>query len=153
LVLAVAWPPTRWILLEANGRKGRFLTRAVRELELEARVEVWIGRAEGLGREVERRASVDLVVARGFGPPAVTAECAAPFLATGGRLAVSEPPGAEPDRWPAGPLAELGLRRLGVRGGVRGGVRDGRAAIMVFTQVSACPGRFPRRSPATRPLF
>jgi 16S rRNA (guanine527-N7)-methyltransferase len=50
-------------------------------------------------------------VARSFGPPAVTAECAAGFLPVGGLLVVSEPPADdEPEgRWPPAGLAELGF--------------------------------------------
>ena len=145
LPLAVAWPESRWTLLEANGRKGRFLTWAVRELGLDDRVEVWVGRAEALGRETGRRGGFDLVVARGFGRPGVTAECGAPFLAPGGRLVVSEPPVPEPGRWPEQPLSLLGLRVVGVA--------PSKAAVMVLEQVRACPDRFPRRAPARRPLF
>jgi len=115
----------------------------VRQLELESRAEVWVGRAESFGRAVAARGTFDLVVARGFGPPAVTAECAAPFLQVGGRLAVSDPPGGRP--WPPGPLLELGLRPRGAA--------QGEASIMVLEQVAGCPERFPRRSPAKRPLF
>ena len=79
-------------------------------------------------------------MARGFGPPAVTAECAAPFLAMGGRLLTSEPPDERP--WPSEALAQLGLTP-----------RRRRHGVMVLEQVRLCPGRFPRRSPAKRPLF
>jgi hypothetical protein len=143
--LAEAWPESEWVLLEANGRRARFLIGAVAELGLADRVDVWVGRAEALGREPARRGSCDLVVARGFGRSAVTAECGAPFLEVGGRLVVSEPPGGEAERWPAGPLAALGLRPVGVSAGP--------AAVMVLEQDTACPERFPRRSPTKRPLF
>lgn len=145
LALALAWPESAWILLDANGRRGRFLTRAIAELDLGSRAEVWIGRAEKLGREPGRRSICDLVVARGFAAPGVTAECAAPFLAVGGRLAVSEPPGGAAGRWPPQPLAQLGLRPLGFQAGAAG--------IMVLALERACPEEFPRRSPGKRPLF
>ena len=48
-------------------------------------------------------------MARSFGPPAVTAECAIGFLRPGGEILVSEPPEPDPDRWPADGLAGLGL--------------------------------------------
>ena len=62
--------------------------------------------------------ALTLVVARGFGPPAVTAECAAGFLRLDGRLAVSEPPSPDEDdgrpsigagRWEDAPVSDLGL--------------------------------------------
>ena len=50
-----------------------------------------------------------MVVARTFGPPALTAECATGFLAVGGRLVVSEPEQEDMARWPAAALTRLGL--------------------------------------------
>jgi 16S rRNA (guanine527-N7)-methyltransferase len=146
LVLALAWPDTTWVLIDAHRRRCAFLERALLELELGSRAVVVCERAEVTGRGT-RRSTQDLVVARGFGPPAVTAECAAPLLRPGGRLLVAEPPGGAPERWPEAGLAALGLRR------------EGRlvepVAIQILRQVSPCPGRFPRRvgTPAKRPLF
>jgi len=140
LPLALAWADTAWLLVEANGRRARFLTRAARTLAVDERVRVVAERAEVVGRDPEQRGSHQAVVARGFAPPAVTAECGAPLLAVGGRLLTSEPPDQRP--WPEAPLAELGLTAEGRRG-----------AVMVLGQVSLCPERFPRRAPAKHPLF
>ncbi len=148
LVLAMAWPESRLVLLDSNERRTDFLRWAVDSLGVAERVAVRRDRAEHLGRQPEWRRSMDLVVARSFGPPAVTAECAAPLLAVGGRLVVSEPPDARPHRWPAAGLDPLGLapeasvQRLGHR-------------YQVLTQERPCSDRFPRRPglPAKRPLF
>jgi 16S rRNA (guanine527-N7)-methyltransferase len=140
LPLALAWPESRWALVESNGRRARFLVRAVRALALQERLEVCEGRAEALGHEPARRASNQLVTARGFAPPAVAAECAAPFLAVGGHLLISEPP--EERKWPAAALAELGMCYEARRG-----------SITSLEQVARCPSRFPRRAPAGSPLF
>lgn len=149
LVLAGAWPDTRWCLLDASERRVAFLEGAVRRLGLADRVRVVHGRAEEVvGRELGREAA-DLVVARGFGPPPVTAECASPLLAVGGRLVVSEPPGPfSPDRWPAQPLAaRLGLRATPVA--VRG------YAWVVLDKVARCDPGLPRRVGLARrrPLY
>ena len=48
--------------------------------------------AEAAGHDPLLRGQFDLVTARSFGRPAVTAECAAPFLRREGLLVVSEPP-------------------------------------------------------------
>ncbi|MCU1449254.1 MAG: rRNA small subunit methyltransferase [Acidimicrobiales bacterium] len=128
------------MLLDAQGRRARFLREAVDRLGLTGRTEVWEGRAEVLGRDDWRRSTFAAVVARSFGRPAVTAECAAPFLAIGGHLLISEPP--EGRAWPPGPLAELGLRPVSRAG-----------PVMVLEQVQPCPDRFPRRRPEGRPLF
>jgi 16S rRNA (guanine527-N7)-methyltransferase len=90
------------------------------------------------------------VVARSFGSPAVTAECAAPFLEVGGILVVSEPPdrGASV-RWPVEGLADLGLAP------VASGGHRGRFGYQVVEKQVPTPDRFPRRTgiPAKRPLF
>jgi 16S rRNA (guanine527-N7)-methyltransferase len=140
LPLAVAWPSTAWLLVDSNGRRARFLAQAVHRLGMGDRVRVRAERAEMLGREAGERARYGAVVARGFAPPAVTAECAAPLLAVGGRLLTAEPP--EKREWPAAPLADLGLAVRGRHGGV-----------MVLEQRAPCPERFPRRTPRKRPLF
>jgi 16S rRNA (guanine527-N7)-methyltransferase len=145
LPIAVARPDLELILVDAGARRGAFLAEAVTGLGLDGRVHVVVGRAEVLGRG-ELRGTADAVVARGFGPPAATAECAAPLLRAGGCLVVSEPPEAR-DRWPDAGLELLGLAR---RGGPSGAPR-----VQVLEQVSPCPATYPRRDgvPAKRPLF
>jgi 16S rRNA (guanine527-N7)-methyltransferase len=149
LVLADLWPESSGVLLDAAARRCEFLAEAVRELGWDDRIQVVRARAEDAGRQADLRAASDLVVARGFGPPAVTAECAAPLLAEGGRLTVSEPPEPPPDppRWPPEGLAELGLA-LGPEWHVPFHYRS-------FVQAQRCPDRYPRRVgvPAKRPLF
>ena len=142
LVLALARPDTRWVLVEAQRRRADWLTEAVCALALGGRAEVRNERAEVTGRGPLRGQAV-AVVARGFGGPGVTAECAAPLLGAGATCWVSEPPGAPP-RWPDAGLAELGLR---VGGRVEGWVG--------LRAVSPCPDRYPRRVgiPGKRPLF
>ena len=151
LVLAAEWPRTRITLLDAGERRAEFLRRAVQRCGIEDRATVVCGRAEEVGREAARRAGYQLVVARSFGPPAPTAECAAPFLEVGGALVVSDrPAGAGTDdeeRWSEDGLAALGMGRpVEVRG---------EYGFVVVPQVSPCPDRFPRRVgvPAKRPLF
>ena len=145
LVLAAALPGTRWVLLDAMAKRTAFLHEMVQELGWQERVDVVTGRAEELARE--RRGTVDVVVARGFGPPAVTAECAAPLLRLGGALVVSEPPGSAGERWPADGLAALGLA-------LEAAV-TGPPAFIRLRAVEPCPARYPRRNgvPAKRPLF
>jgi 16S rRNA (guanine527-N7)-methyltransferase len=143
LVLAVALPATRWVLVESQERRARWLGDAARALGVDGRVTVLHERAEVTGRGLLRgRAAA--VVSRGFGPPAVTAECAAPLLVPGGICWVSEPPGGGEERWPSEGLALLGLRR------------GRRAAGWVgLRATSPCPERYPRRvgAPGKRPLF
>ncbi len=150
LVVAVERPDLQGELLEGSTRRGAHLTEAVQDLGLADRLSVMVARAEEAGRDPQRRARFDVVVARSFGPPAVVAECAAPLLRVGGRLIVSDPPSGSrsPDgRWPADGLAPIGLT-----------VIDqvvGPPAYTILEQSAPCPDRFPRRVgiPAKRPLF
>jgi 16S rRNA (guanine527-N7)-methyltransferase len=108
LVLAAAWPDAAVTLIEAGERRARDLAEAAAEL-FGARVVVRHGRAEVFAHERGLREKAEVVTARGFASPAVVAEVATGFLAPGGVLVVSEPPGGEPSRWPEAPLAGLGL--------------------------------------------
>jgi 16S rRNA (guanine527-N7)-methyltransferase len=149
LVLFGRWERATGVLLDAQRRRCDFLTRAVTTLDLDDRVSVECGRAEVLARHEDLRAGFDLVVARSFGSPAVTAECAVGFLRAGGELVVTEPPDSDvPERWAPTGLAELGFGaaravRAGETGAVRMGLADGPDE------------RWPRRDgvPTKRPLW
>lgn len=152
LVLACRWRNADVVLVEAQQRRAVFLQRAVEWLDLGNRVQVVWTRAEQAGREKRFRGRCDLVVARSFGRPAVTAECAAPFLERGGRFVVSEPPSSDAERWPRSGLEQLGLEsRASVRVGDTGRV----SSYRVLYQRQLCPERFPRKAgiPTKRPLF
>ncbi len=164
LVLATLKPETRVMLLDGSARRAEWLRLTVMALDL-PNVEVVCARAEETGRQPAHRGHAHAVVARAFGPPGVTAECAAPLLRVGGLLLVSELP-AEPrggsdvmpeedgkqmastDRWVPEGLRELGLGRAQVV------VRRGRRFV-AMVQESSCPERYPRRVgiPQKRPLF
>jgi 16S rRNA (guanine527-N7)-methyltransferase len=149
LALLLAWPDASGTLLDSHKRRCRFLEDALHELGVDDRASVACGRAEALAREPELRGGYDVVVARGFGSPAVTAECAVGFLEAGGRLVVSEPPGkAQPDRWPAAGLGELGLQAPEIVG-------DEGARFALLRLVEPVSERWPRRTgmPSKRPLW
>jgi 16S rRNA (guanine527-N7)-methyltransferase len=148
LVIASCWPQLHITLLDGRNSRTESLSDSIDELGWGNRVQVIAQRAEEAARESRYRKSFDLVVARGFGPPAVTAECAAPFLQIGGLLVVSDPPGGGPStRWPIDGCAELGLR-----------VEQSQVdpwAFTVLRQVTECSSIYPRRTglPLKRPLF
>ncbi len=131
LPMLLARPGLHGVLLDAATKRGAFLTWAVVELDLADRVEVVTGRAEILARRLDLRAAFDLVVARGFGPPSVTLENARGFLAPGGRLVISEPPGGR--RWPASALVRLGLDAV-----------PGSSEVAVFVAMGEPPDDVPR---------
>lgn len=147
LVLLAVWPAAHAVLLDSNERRTAFLAKAVTQLGWKDRAAVRRSRAEEAGRDPTLRGQFPLVVSRGFGPPAVVAECAAPLLTVGGRLVVSEPPEDE-DRWPDAPLRTLGLVAEGLV--VASGSR-----FQVLRQQEPCPDAYPRRVgvPAKRPRW
>lgn len=148
LIVASQWPAATLYLLDSNERRALFLAEAAAELGLADRVVVGHARAEEAGRDAEWRAKADVVLARSFGSPGVTAECAAPLLALGGRLVVSEPPGDVASRWPEEPLAQFGLRAVSR-------FEQAFSRFQILRQEALCPAAFPRRVgvPAKRPLF
>lgn len=146
LVLACAWAEAEAVLVDASKRSCDVLWAAITRLSLDERVMVVQARAEEAGRRQELRASCDLVVARSFGRPAVTAECGSPFLRSGGWLVVSEPPGGAA-RWPAEGLSTLGM--------TRGPAWQAPFSYQALVQSELCPERYPRRVGIVdkRPLF
>jgi len=149
LHLAMRWR-AHGVLLDSNRRRCAFLRSAVAALGVADRVEVVEARAEVAAREPRLRSAFTAVLARSFAGPAVTAECATGFLALGGILAVSDPPGGTPKdaatRWDAEGLARLGLEKVEVATAGR--------AMALFRKV-AMSDRWPRRDglPAKRPLW
>ncbi|MHB1988470.1 MAG: 16S rRNA (guanine(527)-N(7))-methyltransferase RsmG [Acidimicrobiales bacterium] len=163
LVLALSLPDHEVTLLDASARRAAWLSQAVRRLGLADTVNVVCRRAEELGRLSSYRASFSLVTARGFGPPAVVAECAGPLLRPGGHLIVSEPPeqsagfrapapnhegGIQEEsprglpstesRWPPAGLAEFGFSPA-VKTVARG------RSYVALTSDHLCPAAYPRR--------
>lgn len=147
LVLALAWPSTEWVLLDGRRRSAAFLDEAIARLGMSDRVQVVEARAEDAARAT-LRGGLALVVARGMGSPAATAECAAGFLRVGGRLVVSEPPEERLRRWSSTGLGVLGM-------GEPARVKSRAAHFVVMVQEGECPQRYPRRTgqPSKRPLF
>jgi 16S rRNA (guanine527-N7)-methyltransferase len=148
-VLLDEWPSARAVLVDAQRRRCEFLARALATLDLSSRADVECGRAEVLARDDRLRGRFDLVVARSFGPPAATAECAVGFLGPGGELVVTEPPDAEGlARWDVAGLASLGFAApVSIRAGDTGAVR-----VELLAEVD---DRWPRRDgvPGKRPLW
>ena len=148
LVLLACWPSSHIVLLDSNERRTEFLSTEVARWEIPGTVEVVRARAEEAGRSDHLREGFELVTARAFGKPAVTAECGSAFATVGGVLAVSEPP-VEGPRWPVEGLAKLGLEDGGL-------VRiENRFGYRVLLKRAELDDRYPRRIgiPAKRPLF
>ncbi len=146
LVLADRWPNSTWLFVDSHQRRMGTLRDVLDTLGWTARTEVVCDRAEVAARRPDLRGSCDLVVARGFAAPAVTAECAAGFLRPGGLLVVSEPPQG-PDRWSDRRLAVLGMARVAVA--------PSAFRFFVAVQEHPCPPAYPRAVgiPGKSPLF
>ncbi len=159
LVLADRWNWAQGTLLDANDRRTQFLIGAISSLGWVGRIQVVRARAEVAGRQSDLRGLFDLVVARSFGPPPVTAECGAPFLKPGGLLVVSEPPAEESSgnddkrrptnevRWPASGVAIVGLAPVTAW--------RHRFGHQVLELLNPVPDMYPRREgvPAKRPIY
>jgi 16S rRNA (guanine527-N7)-methyltransferase len=149
LILMALWPDARVVLLDANERRTEFLRAEVLALPPRAEVEVVRGRAEELARNESLREQFAVVVSRSFGAPPLTAECGSAFIEIGGLLVTSEPPDAQPERWPQEGIGQLSLTK-------GADVRfAGRFNYQILKKSGALPETFPRRVgiPAKRPLF
>ena len=151
--LAIAFPSLRLTLLEATGRKARFLEEVVGELGL-AGVTVVAARAEEAGRDPDHRDGYELVVARALAPLPVALEWCLPFVVPGGHCIL--PRGSDlADQLPAGRIAagELGARLLPPWPLTAPELPPGRS-LVVAEKHAPTPQRFPRRPgvASTRPL-
>ena len=130
LALAYDRPVT---LLEAVGRKARFLEAVVRELDISAVVVA--DRSEAYARGSGRDA-YDLVLARALAPPPVAVELCLPLARPGGRVVLWT--GAI-DPEPIGAVAsQLAGRVARVEGA-------GGRLILELEKLGPTPERFPRR--------
>lgn len=116
LILAMARPDTRWLLLDSNGKKVRFLNHCVRELEtdnvevVQARIESW-----------EPGTCFDTIVSRAFGSLADFYAAVVRLLASDGEVLAMK--GPKPEAEVTAQLAAqaetetIALRVPGVDGG------------------------------------
>lgn len=153
LPLAIALPDMRVTLLEATGKKVRFLDQTIRELGLE-NVTAVHGRAEEYGRETKQREHYDFVVARALAPMPTLVEYTLPFVRVGGIFVAYKAVEAEQETT----SAMRGIERLGGR--VREIVRvqlgdmDDVRHLVVIDKVAPTPKTFPRAggAPKKNPL-
>lgn len=142
LALAGLRPAMRWVLLDASQRRTKVLADVVRHAGWADRVEVVHQRAEVAARDERFRGRFAVVTARSFGPPPVTAECAAPFVRLGGRVLVADRPDVDvSERWPDHGLEPLGLAR---------GRRLSEPTVQVLDAVDVPEPRFPRQPGVAR---
>jgi 16S rRNA (guanine527-N7)-methyltransferase len=117
LVIAVRRPELRIVLVERRATRADLLRRAVASLGMGDRVEVLADDVKVLARRSP--AAFDVVTARSFAAPPITARWAGALLRPGGALIVAEPPEDDPSRWSATVLDEHGLVDQGRHQAVR----------------------------------
>jgi 16S rRNA (guanine527-N7)-methyltransferase len=149
--LAVAMPDTNFVLIEATGKKARFIESSCAELGL-GNVSVLPVRAEQAGRSAGHRGRHDAVLARAVGSLAELVELGLPLLRIGGRL-LAVKGGRAPEEIAAADhaLTELGGRLLGSTPLLKGG---GESVVVEVLKELPAPEKYPRRSgmPHKRPL-
>ena len=153
LALAIAFPAWRVTLLEATGKKVRFLETVIADLGL-TNAQALTGRAEDVARRPGYRAAYDVVTARAVAALPTLLEYCAPCARVGGwlilpkkgDLAVELAAGAR-----AAPL--LGARLLDPLPVTVPSLDDGRVLVVV-QQERPCPPLYPRAAgaPVKRPL-
>lgn len=120
-------------MIDSSKKRCAFLTWAITELSIINRAKVTCVRAEEFGSELENRHGYPAVIARSFGPPSTTLECAAPLLSVGGVCIISEPPASR--SWPIEGLLRLGLNKV-----------ESDSSFAVFKSFEKCSSEFPRAS-------
>jgi 16S rRNA (guanine527-N7)-methyltransferase len=152
LPLAAVLPSKTFALVEATGKKARFLESAAADLGL-GNVTVLPRRAEELGRDAAHRERHDAVVVRAVGTLAELVELSLPLLRVGGRLLAVKGARAEQEVSAARTaLAELGGRPAESRPLLPAG--GGESVVVEVLKERPTPDRFPRRTgmPHKRPL-
>ena len=152
LPLQIVFPHWQITLLEATGKKVRFLEVVTSELGLQARAIQ--GRAEELAHDQRHRARYDLVTARAVAALPTLLEYCLPFCRSGG-LVIAPKKGeisAEVEQGKRA-AAKLGGRFVEARPYSLPGLEDQRALI-VFQAIHSAPAQYPRRAgaPVKKPL-
>ncbi len=145
LILALALPNLQVTLVEATGKKARFLENAAVQLRLKDRLTILNGRAEALAHAALLRHQYDIATCRAVGELDLVLELTLPFLKLGGRALIQRSISQyQQEELPArqnvvklgGKLKETLFPDKTVLGKDR--------AILVFEQISAAPAQYPR---------
>ena len=153
LPIKIVRPDLELTLLEATGKKARFLELVVQSLGL-AGVTVVNGRAEDLAHDLEHRGAYALALARAVAPLSALVELALPFLRVGGHLAAAKGSAAPRETREAQNALDIcggrimAVQPLDVPG--PGPIPN----LVLVKKVRETPSPYPRRpgTPAKRPL-
>lgn len=153
LPLKIAKPEIEITLVEATGKKVRFLEETVRTLGLRG-VSVIQARAEELAHDPSHRSAYALAVARAVAPLRVLIELALPLVRLGGCLATPKGSGAERETREAENALAVCGGRVEFLEPIAVPPPGPRPLLVVVRKTSETPSRYPRRPgiPAKRPL-
>ncbi len=153
LPLQIALPHWRVSLLEATGKKVRFLETVIAELGL-SQAHAIQGRAEELAHDSQHRARYDLVTARGLAALPTLLEYCLPFCRRDG-LVIAPKKGEISAEIEQGTRAAttLGGRLVKTHPFSLPGLEDQRA-LVIFQAARPAPAHYPRRAgaPVKQPL-
>ena len=142
--IAVARRDLQVTLLEATGKKARFLQQCISELPL-PNARVIQQRAENLGRDPAHRQQYDVALCRAIGPMNVLAEFALPLVKVGGRVLAMKGPRVEQELdQAADALTILGAGDLAVIDAYPDGF-DEKTVIISIVKDRSTPKDYPRR--------
>lgn len=147
--LAIGLPGAQFTLLEATGKKARFLERAAAQLGL-VNVRVLPERAESAGRDAaHHRARYDLVLARAVGRLPTLLELTVPLARVGGLVLAIK--GERAGEEIAAATAALQALRARISQTISTATRS---VIIVIEKLEATPRKYPRPpgEPKHRPL-
>ncbi len=142
--MAIVDPKLQVTLLEATGKKARFLEQCVTHLSLPS-VHVVQGRAENVGHDPVHRQQHDVAVCRAVGPMNRVLEYMLPLVRVGGRVLAMKGPKVLHELDEAGDaLLILGAGRLQVLEAYPEGSNQDRVIVSVFKE-RPTPKTYPRQ--------
>ncbi len=153
VALAIALPEMRVTLLEATGKKVRFLDQVTGELGLENVTNVH-GRAEEFAHDAKQRERFDFVTARALAPMPTLVEYTVPFVRVGGICIAYKAVEAEPETH----SSKRGIEILGGRVreiiSVKLADLDDVRQLVVIDKIARTPQLYPRAGglPKRKPL-
>lgn len=140
--MAITQPNVAVTLLEATGKKAKFLQQVAQELGLK-NVRVVSDRAETAGQDKKYRQQFDLAIARAVGPLNVMLEYTLPLVKVGGRVLAMKGSKAEGELEEAGDaIMTLGGGEVHVYDALPGVVDD--AVIVEIHKAQPTPKQYPR---------
>ena len=140
--LAIVLPALRFTLIEATGKKARFIEQAAATLD---NVNVVAQRAEDVGQDAHHRQQYDAAICRAVGPMRELLEYTLPLVKVGGILLAMKGPSVEDELELAGDaLQTLGGGDVQLIDAYPDGF-DIRTVIVGVVKARSTPKDYPRR--------